>query len=224
MKRCLILGLLAIAIGISTLAQAENPCPGTLNLFDRGNGLIWDPDRGITWYNFTYTGPLNTGATWDQANAWAAGLTAGGQTGWRLPSTVDGQYIFGWDGTTTGGYNITTSEMGHLFYTELGNKGYYDVKGNYQAGYYGLSNTGPFTNLLPSLYWSGAEYALNSTAAWCFTFFDGSLNGDYPKGVNDYALAVHSGDVGAPVPIPGTILLFAPGLVGLAALRRGFKK
>jgi hypothetical protein len=41
--------------------------------------------------------------------------------GWRLPLTVDGEYVEGYDGTTTAGYNITTSEMGHLFYNELNN-------------------------------------------------------------------------------------------------------
>jgi hypothetical protein len=48
------------------------------------------------------------------------------------------------------------------------------------------------------------------------------------------AIAVHDGDVlgdgvvlpdgPSPTPIPGAILLFAPGLVALAAIRRRFKK
>jgi hypothetical protein len=37
-------------------------------------------------------------------------------------------------------------------------------------------------------------------------------------------MAVHSGDVGTPVPIPGAILLFAPGLSELVVVRRRFKK
>ena len=219
MKRLVLIIVIALILGFSTLGNANN-------LIDRGNGLIWDPDLGITWYNFTYKGPSNTGATWDQTNAWANNLsvTVNGAniTGWRLPRTVDGPYVWGNDGSTTAGYNITTSEMGHLFYTELGNTGYYDVNGNYQPGH-GLVKTGPFTNLQRASYSSGTEYAADTDAAWTFYFEDGGQDLNY-KVFSYYALAVHSGDVGAPVPIPGAILLFAPGLVGLAGVRRRFRK
>ncbi|MBT3878429.1 MAG: hypothetical protein HOI47_25250 [Candidatus Scalindua sp.] len=108
-----------------------------------GNRLIYDQDLDITWYDFS-----NTSVTWDSQVAWAGGLSVdfGGDIldGWRLPTTVDGTYTFGDDGTTTAGYNITTSEMGHLFYTELGNS---------QAE--GMTNTGDFQNTLLSFYWTG---------------------------------------------------------------------
>ncbi len=35
-----------------------------------------------------------------------------------------------YNGTTTAGYNITSGEMGHLFYVGLGNDGWYDTSGN----------------------------------------------------------------------------------------------
>lgn len=88
---------------------------------------------------------MNSVANWTAQNAWAAGLNGGGvlayninpgytvtwNGNWRLPTTVDGPWVWGYDGTTTAGYNITTSEMGHLFYTELGNQGYYNTSGEY---------------------------------------------------------------------------------------------
>jgi hypothetical protein len=170
---------------------------------------------------------------WQNQVNWASGLganltvtlkpgytsTVNWATGWRLPATVDGPWAYGTDGTTTAGYNITTSEMGHLFYTELGDKGYADVNGNIQSGW-GLVNTGPFTNLRPSFYWSGTEYALSPSGAWTF-YFVGGVQDYFYKDYEFYALAVHDGAV---VPIPGAIFLFAPGLVGLAAVRRRFKK
>ena len=128
----------------------------------------------------------NDWPTWAAQTAWAAGLdgdltynidsaysVSWTDDDWRLGSTVNGLYQYGYDGTTTGGYNITTSEMGHLFYEELGNLGYYDTSGNYQAGY-GLQNTGDFNNLVDSWYWSGTDYANNSVNAWGFLMDGGN--------------------------------------------------
>lgn len=76
--------------------------------------LIYDTDLYITWYD--YTNPINI---WQNQVDWADALTVdfGGTIydDWRLPSTVDGPYVLGYDVTITGGYNITTSEMGYLF-------------------------------------------------------------------------------------------------------------
>ena len=94
-----------------------------------GNRLIYDSDLNITWYDYT-----RSGDTWQNQVNWADALsvTFGGNTytDWRMPTTVDGPYVYGYDGTTIGGFNITSSEMGHLFYTELGNDGLYDTFGN----------------------------------------------------------------------------------------------
>jgi hypothetical protein len=47
-------------------------------------------------------------------------------------------------------------------------------------------------NSRPDNYWSGTEYAPNTSNAWNFNFDDGNQNNDN-KGNNNYALAVHSG-------------------------------
>jgi hypothetical protein len=190
MKRLMFVAVLAVVLGFSTLANAA--------LVNNGGGLIYDTDLNITWYDAADY-PRN----WSDSKTWAAGLTVGNTTAgtWRLPSTVDGPYVLGYDGTTTAGFNITTSEMGHLYYTELGNKGYYDVNGKWQSGY-GLVNKGPFTKLLDTYYWSGTEHSLDTKFAWFFPFYGGDQT-LYSKVNSGSALAVHPGNVGAPVPIPG---------------------
>jgi hypothetical protein len=155
--------ILCIAIpGFSTFAHAA--------LQNNGGGLIYDTDLNITWYDYT-----KSQAHWPDQVAWAAGLTVGGVTGWRLPSTVDGPYTnpFDYTGTTTAGYNITTSEMGHLYYTELGNIAFYDVNGGHHPGEDGLVHQSFFTGLQAVCYWSSTLYATGPGQAWTFDFVNG---------------------------------------------------
>jgi hypothetical protein len=213
MRRMLtVCAVATMALAISGVANAA--------LVNKGNGLIYDTDLNITWYDSTYTSNV-----WTDAVDWAAGLTAGGVTGWRLPSTVDGTLHWGYNGTTTSGYNITTSEMGHLFYTELGNKGEYDVTGNVSQCFYDgdgeiiPQNTGPFTDLQlgdiwsPALYWSGTQFSQNTDGAWAFSTSYGYQESDAKTNEGYYAMAVHAGEV----PEPVTFVLLG---LGVFALRR----
>ena len=211
MKRILFCMLaMLVVFALVTPAHAFLINRGTDTL---GNRLIYDNDLDITWYDFS-----NTINTWDNQVAWALGLsvTFGSTTydDWRLPSTVDGPYVWSYDGTTSYGYNNTSSEMGHLYYTELGNLGFYATDGTPQSGW-GLANTGDFQNLAAGLYWSGTEYAPNTLYAWLFNFNGGDQYADN-KDFNLYALAVRSGDVAA-VPEPATVALLGIGLAGMAA-------
>lgn len=212
-------------------------------LIDRGGGLIYDSDLDVTWLqdaNYAQTsGYSSTGAmTWAAAMAWADQLEFAGFTEWRLPELlpVDGSssYNFNWsrNGSTDQGYNIsapgsvyegsTASEMAYLYYNSLGKLGAFDVTGAANA-VYGVDPADPFYNVMTSrLYWSNAD--ISSATSAVFLFSNGRQILEQPSTNSYFAWAVHDGDIGAPVPISGTLLLFASGIVGLVGIGRKNRK
>lgn len=216
-------------LGMAGMADAALTTIGTATYNGSDYKLIWDNDNNgnsVIWLDYS-----NTQSNWSAHVSWVAGLDAAltyhvdpayevawDDAAWRLPSTVDGPYKYGYDGSTTGGYNITGSEMGHLYYEELGNLGYLDTSGNSQAGL-GLQHTGDFENLVDEFWWwSGTEYANDQVRAWAF-YMPHGFQSYLVKSGSGVGLAVRSGQVSA-VPVPGAIWLLGSGLTGMAALRR----
>ncbi len=186
----------------------------------------YDMTLDITWLA---DANVNGVMTWAAANTWAANLDVNGVTGWRLPTMIDtgapGCEVFAYTGTDCG-YNVQTgsaattvySEMASLYYDTLGNLAYYDTSGNGSQSGWGLTNTGSFSNLQSNYYWSGLEYAPNTSYAWDFYFNYGN-QGSGSKASSLYALAVRPGDVSA-VPAPAAVWLFGSGLMGLLGVMR----
>ncbi len=221
MKRILMLAAVTVMIaGFSAEALAD------LEFIGRGwsgygrYNLIYDTDLDITWYDYSIDSD-----TWQNQAEWADALSVtfgiNTYTGWRLPATtVDGPYVFGYDGGTTGGYNMTNSEMSHLFYTELGNKGYYATDGTSPQPGWGLTHSGNFRNLLADLYWSGTVYAEDTFRAWGFDFnFGYQGTGDRDGAFR--AIAVHPGLLILPEPAPVILFIAGGALLAAGRMRRG---
>jgi hypothetical protein len=211
--------LAALSLGAASVsAQAA--------LHDRGGGMIYDDELDITWLQDWYQS--GTAMNWNTAVAWAGDLVHGGFDDWRLPALIDTGNP-GCDpsyaGGTDCGYNVLTksgdtvfSEIAHLWYVTLGNRGRCDPAASttnscvVQPGW-GLAYTGPFTNMqhAVSYYWFGQQYSPGPLGAWYFTVNDGRQGIEeqsYPR----YAVAVRPGDVSAiPEPPAGVLMMLGLG-------------
>ena len=225
---------LTLNLGLTATAHAAlqgRDLNGSAGSFE----AYYDTDLNITWLaDANVNGPM----TWATANTWAANLSfynpLTNQTidDWRLPTTTDTGAPgcdFAYSGTDCG-YNVDTasSEMAHLYFTELGNLSYYTTTGADSGAFAGgsnpnstLDNVGPFTNFQSDGYWSGTEYAPNRSDAWHFNTGYGYQGGGDKTNIF-YALAVRPGDVAA-VPEAQTyaLMLAGLGLIGWRARRRG---
>ena len=223
----------AALLAMAGAAQAE--------LHDRGTGMIYDDDLNITWlqdWDYDQSRPYDYKILmdWSTAKTWAEDLVYGGYDDWRLPKVapVNGssfQFVFSNNGSTDLGYAKTGagggwgegSEMAHLFYVTLGNKGICEPNDTlpesctYQLGY-GPTNKGPFNKWQPLSGWSSSEYAPDQDYAWVFEAENG-VQDIRVKTLTNYAWAVRSGDVAA-VPEPQTYEMLLLGITALTVAAR----
>lgn len=181
-------------------AAAVQPLEGRLET-SPGSGIFqayYDPNLNVTW---AADANGNSILNWSTQQAWAAGLTIGGVSGWRLPSADvngDGTVI---DCTNGGIAGCADNELGFLYWEE---------------GITALSPA-PFSNV-GGTYWSATTDTGSAIKAWAFHIDSGAQNTNFKSG-GGFAWAVRSGDVSA-VPVPAAVWLFGSGLIGLLGVAR----
>lgn len=169
-------------------------------------GVIHDTPNFYDGYTGTYhLTAADFGANgltnWFGAQAFVGYLSSvnyGNSSQWALPSAGSNPQV---------GLNQITSQLGNLFYNELGGTAGSAIPANAN-----------FINEQNNDYWSATEDASYSGGAWLFDAFFGNQYG-FGKNVQLYVWAVSPGNVSA-VPVPGAVWLFGTGLVGLLGLRR----
>ncbi|MBI5041103.1 MAG: hypothetical protein HZB57_07885 [Gammaproteobacteria bacterium] len=214
MKTTSISTLCACALALAVTMPAEAALVSVL-----GGQAINDTDLNVTWVADANLAATNT-----------FGLTYGLDLGPNGGVTNYGPSIIATDGTMTWGGTMfpdlscsdqaftvsygtgcTGSEMGHLYYTELGGVAGSSILTTHNANY------SLFSNVQYNAYWSGTEYAANTLGALSFGA-DGTQSANY-KNLYFDVLAVRSGQVAA-VPVPTAAWLFTTGLFGLFGVAR----
>ncbi len=193
-----------VCVLLASVAQADLLTIGTATYQSNEYSLIYEEAQGLIWLD--YTSPK---ANWDTQMTWAGGLVAQltlnidssefdvtwQEDAWRLPGAGDPPQT---------GDNITSAEMGHLYYVSLGN-----TVDN------GLENMGPFVSLIEDRYRTGTD---SGDSAYQFNFASG-VAWNSNKRFEQYALAVREADV-IVVPEPATMSLLAIGGLGVLIRRR----
>lgn len=218
---------LGLVSGSAHAALQGRDLNGSVGSFE----AYYDTDLDITWLadaNYAKTSGYHADGNmyWADANTWAVNLSLVDAVNnltydnWRLPTTLQPDASCGTQaGGSSYGYGCTGSEMGHLFYSELGGTAGQSILTNSD------SDLAKFTNFQAhSFYWSGTD-APNTDAAWFFGFGNGGQSADYKDHIIYYALAVSPGDVGAVAAVPEAqtyaLMLAGLGLIGWRARRRG---
>ncbi len=242
--KAVFIGILAISCTATANASLISRLGGQA-FYDDTLDITWLANANLSATNTFGVAGINTDGSMSSytANNWIAAMNSDGVTGylgvnnWRLPtlSPINGSNFNttlttnalsdrGY-ATSVGWLDVsgnTVSEMGHMYYVNLGNLGRKTPNSSnpnrnvVQAGW-GLINTAPFSNLMSGYYWFDTGSTSNSE--WHFDFNDGAQSNSFDKSLNMYAWAVHSGDIAASaVPVPAAAWLFVSGLLGLASV------
>jgi hypothetical protein len=221
--------LFAVVFGLVGVSQAM--------LIDMHDGTIYDPDMQISWLKDPLSVMIQEGIQtgiwnglgehtmpWSVALEMADALNFAGFDDWRLPTA------YNQDGSGPClGYDCVNSEMGHLFYTDLGGIAGDSIlnSNNPDVGLFSgiiVSQYPDESNLFPS-YWSSTKChnydpSYPDTCGWQFDFNNGSQGN--PETDSGLLWAVRDGIRSVQVSEPGTWLFLGSGMASLVTLRRKF--
>ena len=173
-------------------------------LVGTGNGqAVYDTVRNVTWVgnaNLAATQPFgvtginpNGSMSWDTAQRWVAAMNAANYLGsnhWRLPSTgLPDPGCTQRPKSASFGFGCMGSEMGRLYYHELGGVTGSTIDQTHNASYR------LFTNFQPYLYWSATLWTPVPNSAFSFSFGNG-FQGTNVFANAMYAIPVADGKIG----------------------------
>lgn len=220
MKKSHLLGALCAVVLALIATASQATLVGVLPATPGGTDYqaYYDTVADLTWLADANAGGL---MTWNNADAWTAGLNINGVARWRLPYTPDIDPTC--DQTEGPGfYGCSGSEMGNLFYNVLGGVAHQSIATTHNDNY------ALFSNIQPGYYWS-TDAAWNAPySVWSFGMGDGEVDAEAEKELEgsdpynpyySYTWPVHSGNAGA-VPLPAAVWLFGSGLLGLIGIAR----
>ena len=144
-------------------------------IYDRALNVTWVADANLAaTEKFGVKGVNPNGSmSWHTSQNWIAAMNVAhylGRSDWRLPKTLqpdDSCSIITPKLKQGSGYNCTRSEMGELFYTELGSQAGSSLERTHNR-YMDL-----FHNFQQYLYWSEADPEQSRVGAWTFSFGNG---------------------------------------------------
>ena len=213
--------LALVGFSLSVITLSVITLSANAALYYRGNGMIYDDTRNITWLqdaNYAKTSGYDADGkmSWSAARDWAANLIYKNYDDWRLPSVNDNPEL---------GSDKSSGELGHMYYTNLGKNFFEPLSVNPSFTDANDSSTKHFSNVQADLYWYDEQHSELDTYSWIFYTNNGYQ--DYTPSINEgFSWAVRTGDVpqvvDAPqvVPVPETMWLFGAALLGLAGVVR----
>ena len=202
--------LVALASVLATqspaIAAPFEVSPNGRAVYDRGHNITWTADANLARSDHRGVAGVGRDGSMDfkSAQAFVKALRSSrylNSDQWRLPtSTMPDDGCSQNPKTAAFGYGCTSSELGDLFYTELGGARGAKIGQTHNANY------NDFRNVQPYLYWSGTLWKKVKNSAFSFSFENG-FQGTNVFANDLYVLAVAPGKVGfgksGPGPPPG---------------------
>jgi hypothetical protein len=183
-----ILALAVLCTSVSCLGKAEaalTPRHNGQTVYDTVNHVTWLANANLAaTQSFGVSGINRDGSmSWDTAQAWIAAMNAANYLGsnrWSLPTTqLPDPSCSQKPASAAFGFNCTGSEMGDLFYNELGGQKGSTIELTHNASF------DLFHNFQPYLYWSSTQWARVPHSAFSFSFGNGF------QGTNVYVNAMY---------------------------------
>ena len=160
------MAVVALTLWLGFAAGAANAdltaADGGLTVYDKGANLYWLADANLVLSNnFGVISSIRGDGTmqWRDAQSWIAAMDKANYLGyndWRLPTTLQPDLTCGVQNSLgSTGLSCTGSEMGNLFYNELGGAAGIPIQ-TQNNGKLALFQNVPYSRS----YWSGTELSL----------------------------------------------------------------